>query len=81
MFRDIGKYAWSLRSLDKRLSYFNIHRNDKDVLVVNLKSALNKEPMGRGRLLGYRTMHLKIKNIHRLDLPADLVYPAMWILI
>ena len=33
--------------------------------------------MGPGRLLGYRAMHLKIKNIHGLNVPQDLVYAAM----
>ena len=33
--------------------------------------------MGPGRLLGYRAMHLKIKNIHGLNKPRDLVYAAM----
>ena len=27
-----GEYAWSLRFLDRRLSYFNINRNDKSLL-------------------------------------------------
>ena len=69
--RDFGEYAWSLRSLDRRLSYFNIHSNDKSVSVEDVKSAVNKEPMGPGRLLGYRAMHLKIKSIHGLNVPRD----------
>ena len=77
LVRDFGEYAWSLRSLDRRLSYFNIHRNDKSVSVEDVKSAINKELMGPGRLLGYRAMHLKIKNIHGLNVPRDLVYAAM----
>ena len=77
MVRDFGEYTWSLHSLDRRLSYFNIHRNDKSVSVENVKSAINKELMGPGRLLGYRAMHLKIKNIHGLNVPRDLVYAAM----
>ena len=64
MVRDFEEYAWSLRSLERRLSYFNIHRNDKSVSVENVKSAINKELIGPERLLGYRAMHLKIKNIH-----------------
>ena len=27
-----GEYTWSLRFLDRRLSYFNINRKDKSVL-------------------------------------------------
>ena len=37
MVRGFGEYAWSLGSLDIRLSCRNIHRNDKSVLVVDVK--------------------------------------------
>ena len=77
MVRDFVECAWSLCSLDKRLSYFNIHCNDKSVWAQDVKSAINKELMGSGQLLGYRAMHLKIKNIHGLNMPRDLVYAAM----
>ena len=33
--------------------------------------------MGPGRLLGYHAIHLKIKNIHELNTPRDLVHAAM----
>ena len=74
MVRDFGEYAQSLRPLDRRLSYFNIHRNDNSVSVKDVKSAISKELMGTGRLLDYRTMHLKIKNIHGPNVLRDLVY-------
>ena len=38
--RDFEEYAWSLCSLDRRLtyaSYFDIHRNDKSVSIENVK--------------------------------------------
>ena len=54
MVHDFGEYAWSLRSLDRRLSYFNIYRNDKSVSVDDVKSAIYGEMIGPGRLLGYR---------------------------
>ena len=76
MVRDFGEYTWSLHSLDRRLSYFNIYRNDKSDLVENVKSAINEELMGPGRLLGYSAMHLKIKIIRGLNVPRDLVYAA-----
>ena len=46
MVRDFGEYSWSLRSLDRKLSYFNIHSNDSSVSVVDVKSVVNKELMG-----------------------------------
>ena len=45
--------------------------------LTRLNQLLIKELMGPGRLLGYRPMHLKIKNIHGLNVPRDLVYVAM----
>ena len=62
MVRGFGEYAWSMCSLDRRLSYFNVHRN-KGVSVEDVKSAINKELMRPCRLLGYRAMHLKIKTL------------------
>ena len=63
MVRDFGEYAWSLRSLDRRLSYFNIHRNDRSVSVEDVKSAINKKLIGPGRLLGYRIKNSKKKAL------------------
>ena len=60
MVHDFGEYAWSLGSLDKGLSCRNIHRNDKSVLVVDVKWSINKELMEPAQLLGYREKHLKI---------------------
>ena len=57
MVRDFGEYFWSLRSLDRKLRHFNIHCN-KSVSVEDVKSVVNKELMGPGRLLGFHAMHL-----------------------
>ena len=46
MVRDFGEYSCSLRSLDRKSSYFNIHSNDSSVSVVDVKSVVNKELMG-----------------------------------
>ena len=75
MVRDFGEYFWSLCSSDRKLSYFNIHSNES-VSVEDVKSVVNKELMGPSRLLGCRAMHIKIKNIHGLNAPRDLVYTA-----
>ena len=75
MVLDFGEYSWILCSSDKKLSYFNIYNNESGS-VEDVKSVVNKELMGSGRLLGCRAMHLKIKNIHGLNVPRDLVYTA-----
>ena len=43
------------------------------VPVEYFKSAINQELMVPSRLLGYRAMHLKVKNIHGLNVSRDLV--------
>ena len=52
--REFLEYTWSLCSLDRRFSYFNINRSDKSVSVEDIKSAINKELKGLGRLLRNR---------------------------
>ena len=37
MVRDFGDYTWSFGSLGRKLSYFNIHNNDKSVSVEDVK--------------------------------------------
>ena len=74
MVCDFGEYEQSLCSLDRRFSYFNIHRNDKSVKVEDNKSAVNKELMESSRLLTCCAMQLKIKNIHGLNVQRNYVY-------
>ena len=52
MVRDFGEHAWSLRFLERKLSYFNIHNNDHSVWFEDVISVVNKKLMGPGRLLG-----------------------------
>ena len=65
--KDYPMYAWSLRSLARRMQYF---RND-------VEAAVEKEISGPGKLLGNRAMHKKIREIQGLNVPNDLVYRAM----
>ena len=77
MERDFRQYAWSLRSLDRRLRYFNLYRSDVAVTLNEVKTTVCCELEGPGKLLGYRAMHLKIRQQHRLNVPRDLVYATM----
>ena len=47
-------YAWSLRSLGRRLQFFNIKYADYEVNLAEVKRAVEKELQGPGKLLGYR---------------------------
>ena len=51
-------YAWSLRSLARRLQFFNIKNTDYEV-EVEVKTAVQKEFQGPGKLLCYRAMQQK----------------------
>ena len=70
-------YAWSLRTLCRRLSYFEIKYIDHHVQLDDLRQAVQKEVEGPGRLLGYRALHKKIREVHNLNVPRNLVYAMM----
>ena len=42
-----------------------------------MDDAVKKEISGPGKLLGYRTMHKKIREIQGLQVPRELVYAEM----
>ena len=74
--KDYPMYAWSLRSVARRMQYFGTFQfTDYDVEVHNLEAAV--EISGPGKLLGYRAMRKKIREIHGLNVPRDLVYMVM----
>ena len=75
--RDYPNYKWSIRSLDRRLRYFNIYYNDRQTTVEEVKAAVGKEIAGPGKLLGYRAMHKKLRQEHGLMVSRDAVYTVM----
>ena len=70
-------YHWSLRTLCRRMSHFDIKYTNYDVDVAQVEEAVRKEIDGPGRLLGYRAMHKKVREIHQLNVPRTLVYNVM----
>ena len=70
-------YHWSLRTLCRRMSHFDIKYTNYDVDVAQVEEAVRKEIDGPGRLLGYRAMHKKVREIHQLNVPRNLVYNVM----
>jgi hypothetical protein len=73
-----SEYAWSLRTLDRRLSFFNIRRTDENVTVEEVKAAVENEVNGPGKLLGYRAMYNKIRQDYNLKVPCNLVHAVMF---
>ena len=78
MKRDYAQYTWSIRSLDRRLRYFDIYYRDESVSVDQVKEAVEKELAGPGKLLGYRAMQRKIRQEHHMNVPRDLVHAVMY---
>ena len=72
--RDFSSYQWSIRTLDRRLRYFEIYYNHSNVAVSDVQEAVKKEIEGPGKLLGYRAMHKKIRH---LLVSRDAVYDVM----
>ena len=59
MLRDFDCYAGSIRTLDRRLRYFDIRYTDTDDAVDEVEEAITRQIEGPGRLLGYRAMQKK----------------------
>ena len=76
--RDFDQYAWSLRTLDRRLGFFQIKFNDRNVTIGEIERAVRTEMQGPGKLLGYRSLHDKVRQIHELKVPRDVVYAVMY---
>ncbi|XP_078484142.1 uncharacterized protein LOC144744114 isoform X2 [Ciona intestinalis] len=75
--RDFPQYPWSLRTLCRRLKFFNITYIDPAIAINDVKSAVTKELDGPGKCLGYRAMHQKVRKQHHMNVPRDLVYAIM----
>lgn len=78
MKRDFNHYAWSVRTLDRRLRHFEIRFHDQGVTVDQVQEAVRQELQGPGKLLGYRALHQKIRQVHDLAVPRDLVHAVMY---
>ncbi len=70
-------YAWSMRTLSRRLQFFDIRYVDYDTGVDEVQKAVEAEMKGPGRLLGYRALHKKVRESHELKVPRNLVYDVL----
>ena len=70
-------YSWSLRTLSRRLQHFDIRFIDYDIDLQEIKNKVAEELDGPGRLLGYRALHKKLREIHGLNVPRNIVYSMM----
>ena len=71
-------YAWSSQTLSRRLEYFEIKFTDYHINIEAVERVVRQEMEGPGRLLGYRALHKKVREIHGLNVPRNLVYDVMY---
>ena len=58
--RDYSQYVWSLRTLTRRLAFFEITYIDYGANIDNLREIVQRELVdGTGAFLGYRALHKK----------------------
>ena len=69
--------AWSVRTRSSRLHHFDIKYIEYDTDINNVTHAVEKEMNGPGRFLGYCALHKKIREIHTLNVPRNVVYDVM----
>ena len=62
MLRDFPQYSWSIKTLDRRMRYFNIFYHSNNVSFNAVKEAVKGDLNGPGKLLRYRAMLLKIRQ-------------------
>ena len=62
----------------RNFRHFNSHYREKNVSVQEVKDVVKKKLDGTGRLLGYGAMHRKVRQVHDLNVPRDLVHAAMY---
>ena len=74
---DYPQYAWSLRTLSRRMAHFDIKYIDYDTDLEAVETAVREETEGPGQLLGYRSIHKKLREQHNLAVPRGLVYDMM----
>ena len=77
MLQEFVQYSWSIRTLERRMQYFSIFYYDKNVSLNAVKKAVEGELNGPGKLLGYRAMHLKIRQKSGLNVTRGQVYNVM----
>ena len=71
MLRYFPQYSWSIKTLDRKMRCFNIFYHNNNVSLNAVKEAVKGELNGPGKLLGYRTMHLKIRQQNGLNVTKD----------
>ena len=66
-----------MRTLTRILQHFNIRYTDYTVPAEDVINAVNQELTGAGKDLGYRAMHIKLRQKYGIKVPRQIVYDTM----
>jgi len=80
VIRDFGHHldgCCSMSTLDRMLRHFGVRYIDYSVSEKDVADAVAYEMQGPGQRLGYRALTGKVRQVHGLRVPRDLVYAAM----
>ena len=77
MLQDFLQYSWSMRTLDRRIRYFKIFYYDKNVSLNAVKETVKRELNSQGKLLGFRAMHLEIRQKNGLNVTRGQAYDIL----
>ena len=79
MRKKFPQYSWGcIKTFDHRLCYFNINYINYDTPLQHVKDVVEKELEGPGKLLGVRAMTKKLRMVHNIKVPRDLVNDVMY---
>ena len=68
---DYPQYAWNLPTLSRRTAHFGVKYVDYRTDLKVIEKAVKEETSGPGQLLGYRSMHKKLREHHHLAVHED----------
>ena len=63
MKRDFHIYTWSEWTLKRRISFFKLRLSDTQRTLQETRTIIENDIQGPGKLLGYRAMHKKLKQV------------------
>ena len=73
-----GYYSWGcVKTLGNRLKEFGISYIDYQVDISDVIDAVTEEVRVPGGAVGYRAMTKKVREVHKLNVPRDIVYDVM----
>jgi hypothetical protein len=77
--KDFPQYTWGcIKTLDRRLRHFDINYIKYDTPVEDVRNVVSEELKGPGGLLGVRAMTKKLRMVHYIQVPRDLVNAVMY---